>query len=46
MHLFVIRMEEPATRRRLGRAYDDYLRDAPRWVPRVQRTGRRRGDSG
>jgi protein-S-isoprenylcysteine O-methyltransferase Ste14 len=34
MHLFVVRLEEPATRRRLGAAYDDYRRRVPRWLPR------------
>ena len=46
VHVFVIRVEEPATIRRLGPAYDDYRMDVPRWVPRVRRTGRQRGDSG
>jgi len=46
MHVFVVRVEEPATSLRLGAAYGDYLRDVPRWVPRVSRTGRQRGDSG
>lgn len=45
MHVFVVRVEEPATRRRLGAAYDGYLRDAPRWVPRMRRIGTRRGAS-
>jgi len=34
MHLFLVRVEEPATRRRLGAAYDDYLNRVPRWLPR------------
>lgn len=36
MHLVVTRVEEPATRRRLGRAYDDYLRREPRWLPHLK----------
>jgi len=34
-HLFVVRHEEPATRRRLGAAYDDYCARVPRWIPRI-----------
>jgi protein-S-isoprenylcysteine O-methyltransferase Ste14 len=34
MHVFVIRVEEPATRRRLGAAYDTYSARVPRWLPR------------
>jgi protein-S-isoprenylcysteine O-methyltransferase Ste14 len=45
MHFFVVRVEEPATRRRLGAAYDAYRKDTPRWVPRVRGSGRRRDDS-
>jgi len=36
MHLFITRVEEPATRRRFGEAYDDYLRRVPRWLPHVR----------
>jgi protein-S-isoprenylcysteine O-methyltransferase Ste14 len=36
MSMFVRRVEEPATRRRLGEAYDDYLCRVPRWVPRIK----------
>jgi protein-S-isoprenylcysteine O-methyltransferase Ste14 len=36
MRVFVRRVEEPATRRRLGKVYDDYLRRVPRWVPRLK----------
>jgi protein-S-isoprenylcysteine O-methyltransferase Ste14 len=40
-HVFVVLREEPATRRRLGSAYDEYSADVPRWIPRrrSQRTG-------
>ena len=34
MHLFVVRVEEPATSRRLGAAYEAYLESVPRWLPR------------
>jgi protein-S-isoprenylcysteine O-methyltransferase Ste14 len=30
----VVRFEEPATRRALGAAYDEYCRLVPRWIPR------------
>ena len=33
-HVFVVLREEPATRRRLGSAYDEYSADVPRWIPR------------
>ena len=33
-HLLVVRLEEPALRRRLGSAYDEYCRRVPRWIPR------------
>ena len=36
MHLFLVRVEEPATRRRLGAAYDDYRSRVPRWLPRLR----------
>ena len=34
-HLFVVRREEPATRRRLGSTYDEYCAEVPRWIPRI-----------
>jgi protein-S-isoprenylcysteine O-methyltransferase Ste14 len=33
-HLAVVFLEEPATRKRFGAAYDDYCRRVPRWIPR------------
>jgi protein-S-isoprenylcysteine O-methyltransferase Ste14 len=36
-HLFVVYREEPATRRRLGPAYDVYCHQVPRWLPRLAR---------
>lgn len=33
IHVFFVRVEEPATRRRLGVAYDDYRARVPRWLP-------------
>lgn len=35
MHVFLVQVEEPATRRRLGAAYDDYRNRVPRWLPRI-----------
>ena len=34
IHVFVVRREEPATRRRLGSVYDAYYTRVPRWLPR------------
>jgi protein-S-isoprenylcysteine O-methyltransferase Ste14 len=36
MHLFLVRVEEPATRKRLGAVYDDYRDRVPRWLPRLR----------
>ena len=36
MHVFILRVEEPATRRRLSAAYDDYRNRVPRWLPRLR----------
>jgi protein-S-isoprenylcysteine O-methyltransferase Ste14 len=35
LHLYVVRVEEPATRKRLGATYDEYCRQVPRWLPRL-----------
>ena len=35
-HLAVVFVEEPATRKRFGEAYEDYCRRVPRWVPRFR----------
>lgn len=32
-HLVVVRVEEPVLRQRYGRAFDEYCRTVPRWVP-------------
>jgi protein-S-isoprenylcysteine O-methyltransferase Ste14 len=34
-HLWVVRSEEPALRRRFGDSYEDYCRHVPRWIPRL-----------
>jgi protein-S-isoprenylcysteine O-methyltransferase Ste14 len=36
-HLWVVRVEEPRLRARFGRAYAEYLRRVPRWLPRTER---------
>src|SRR4029453_6962830 len=35
-HLAVVLVEEPATRKRFGEAYEHYRRRVPRWVPRFR----------
>ena len=35
IHLVVVFVEEPASAKRLGPAYDDYRRRVPRWLPRL-----------
>lgn len=37
-HLFVVLYEEPTLRRRFGRAYEDYCRAVPRWLPRLKKS--------
>ena len=39
-HLAVVFLEEPATRKRFGGAYEDYCRHVPRWLPRLRPRGR------
>src|SRR5262245_11070371 len=34
-HLLVVRVEEPALRRRFGPRYEEYYRRVPRWLPRL-----------
>lgn len=33
LHFYVVRIEEPATLKRLGAPYDEYRGRVPRWVP-------------
>ena len=35
-HLFVTLYEEPTLKRTFGTAYEDYLRNVPRWIPRFK----------
>ena len=37
-HIFVLLQEEPALRRKMGIAYEQYRKDVPRWIPRLKRT--------
>jgi protein-S-isoprenylcysteine O-methyltransferase Ste14 len=36
-HLFVVGYEEPNLRKRFGAAYEKYLQEVPRWIPRFAR---------
>jgi protein-S-isoprenylcysteine O-methyltransferase Ste14 len=40
-HVRVIRIEEPALRRRFGPPYDEYCRRVSRWMPRPSPRGAR-----
>ncbi len=35
-HLFVILYEEPALKKKFGAAYEDYLKNVPRWIPKFK----------
>ena len=35
-HTFVTYYEEPTLKRKFGAAYEDYLRNVPRWIPRLR----------
>jgi protein-S-isoprenylcysteine O-methyltransferase Ste14 len=37
LHTFLVLLEEPQLKRRFGAAYEAYLRDVPRWIPRAPR---------
>jgi protein-S-isoprenylcysteine O-methyltransferase Ste14 len=38
LHLWVLVQEEPALRGKMGAAYDRYVQDVPRWIPRPARS--------
>ena len=38
-HLRVLRYEEPVLREAFGAAFDEYCREAPRWIPRIGGAG-------
>lgn len=35
VHLFVVYYEEPKLKKRFGRAYEEYLQQVPRWIPKM-----------
>ena len=35
-HLIVVHIEEPELRKRFGESYEAYLREVPRWLPRLR----------
>jgi protein-S-isoprenylcysteine O-methyltransferase Ste14 len=39
-HIFVLLQEEPALRKKMGTAYEQYAQDVPRWIPRFKRVER------
>ncbi len=45
-HLFVVAYEEPHLRGRFGDSYAAYLRDVPRWIPRMRTYNRTHADDG
>lgn len=36
VHLFVVLYEEPTLKRKFGAAYEKYLRQVPRWIPKLR----------
>jgi protein-S-isoprenylcysteine O-methyltransferase Ste14 len=36
-HVFVLAYEEPTLKKNFGRAYENYLKTVPRWVPRFKK---------
>jgi protein-S-isoprenylcysteine O-methyltransferase Ste14 len=40
--LYIPLIEEPGLGQRFGTAYQEYLRDVPRWIPRVRLRKRKR----
>ena len=36
VHLFVTLYEEPTLKRKFGASYETYLKEVPRWIPRVR----------
>lgn len=35
VHLFILLYEEPTLKKKFGGAYEEYLRQVPRWIPRI-----------
>ena len=38
VHLFIVLYEEPTLKKKFGTAYENYLMDVPRWIPRAEST--------
>jgi len=36
VHLFIIFYEEPTLKKKFGAAYEEYLRNVPRWIPKFK----------
>jgi protein-S-isoprenylcysteine O-methyltransferase Ste14 len=36
VHLFVTQYEEPTLRKKFGAAYERYVKEVPRWMPRFR----------
>jgi len=36
VHSFVVLYEEPTLKRKFGASYEEYLKKAPRWIPRLR----------
>jgi protein-S-isoprenylcysteine O-methyltransferase Ste14 len=39
LHTFLVLIEEPQLHRRFGSEYENYLKTAPRWIPRLSKSG-------
>jgi protein-S-isoprenylcysteine O-methyltransferase Ste14 len=39
LHAFLVLLEEPQLQRRFGSEYENYLKTAPRWIPRLSKPG-------
>jgi protein-S-isoprenylcysteine O-methyltransferase Ste14 len=37
VHIFIVLYEEPTLKKRFGTAYEDYLQQVPRWIPRLSK---------
>jgi protein-S-isoprenylcysteine O-methyltransferase Ste14 len=35
VHLFILLYEEPTLKKKFGGAYEEYLRQVPRWIPQI-----------
>jgi protein-S-isoprenylcysteine O-methyltransferase Ste14 len=36
-HLFIVLYEEPTLRRKFGPSYEEYMKQVPRWIPKLPR---------